>query len=78
VVFFAALLFFAYGLFFALADRTPNTAPMMFVAVGLLAGPVGFDLFEGDRESKRGQIVAEVTLVLDFPDVGLASVTCVQ
>jgi hypothetical protein len=77
-VVFAASLFFADGLFSALADRTPLTAPMMFVAVGLLAGPMGFDLFEGDRESKLVQIMAEVTLVLNFPDVGLASVTCVQ
>ena len=64
LVFFAALLVFGYGLFSALADRTPISSPMVFVAVGLLAGPMGFDLFDVNLESELVQVVAEVTLIL--------------
>ena len=64
LVFFAALLVFGYGLFSALADRTPISSPMVFVAAGLLAGPMGFDLFDVNLESELVQVVAEVTLIL--------------
>lgn len=64
LIFFAALLVFLFGLVSAVADRSPITAPMVFVAVGVLVGPLGFDLFETKLDSKAIKIIAEVTLVL--------------
>ena len=46
LLFFSAILVFAFGLFSGLADKSPITAPMVFVGVGLLAGPLGLNLFE--------------------------------
>ena len=44
-IIFAAAMIFIYGLFSKAADRSPVTAPMVFVAVGILVGPAGFNLF---------------------------------
>ena len=64
LIFFAALLVFAFGLVSALADRSPITAPMVFVTVGIIASPLGLDLLEVDAGSEAVQVVAEITLVL--------------
>lgn len=64
LIFFAALLVFAFGLVSALADRSPITGPMVFVAVGVIAGPLGIDLFEANIESEAIQLIAGITLVL--------------
>ena len=42
---FAAAMIFTYGLFSKVADRSPVTAPMVFVAMGILVGPLGLNLF---------------------------------
>jgi len=49
LVFFAALLVFAYGLVSAVAEKSPITGPMVFVAAGILASPLGFNLFTPRR-----------------------------
>jgi len=64
LIFFAALLVFAYGLVSALADRSPVTAPMVFVTVGILAGPLGLGLLTLEADSAGVQVIAEVTLIL--------------
>lgn len=64
LVLLGALLVFAYGLVSALADRSPITAPMVFVAAGLLAGPLGLDLFEAKADSEGVQLIAKITLIL--------------
>lgn len=64
IVFLAGLLIFLFGLFSALFDRSPITAPMVFVAIGILAGPLGFGWFEAEIDSEVVQVIAEVTLVL--------------
>ena len=64
LIFFAALLVFGFGLVSALADRSPITAPMVFVTVGIIASPLGLDLLEVDAGSEAVQVVAEITLVL--------------
>jgi sodium/hydrogen antiporter len=64
LIFFAALLVFAYGLVSAVADRSPITAPMVFVTVGIAAGPLGLDLLTVDVGSETVQLIAEITLVL--------------
>lgn len=64
LIFFGALLVFVYGLVSAVADRSPITAPMVFVAAGLLASPLGLDLFEAKPDSEGVQLLAEITLIL--------------
>lgn len=60
----AALLIFFFGLFSAVFDRSPISAPMVFVAVGVLAGPLGLDLIQLDLDGEMVQIIATITLVL--------------
>ena len=43
---FAALLIFVYGLFSRFSERSPISAAMVFVSVGIIAGPLGFDFVE--------------------------------
>ena len=64
LIFFVALLVFLFGLVSAVADRSPITAPMVFVAVGVLVGPMGVDIFDVEIDSTIIKIIAEVTLVL--------------
>lgn len=64
LLFFGAVLVFAFGLFSKLADRSPITAPMFFVGVGVLASPLGLNLFEVKIDSEVVQTIAEVTLML--------------
>jgi NhaP-type Na+/H+ or K+/H+ antiporter len=63
-IFFAALLLFGFGLFSQLMDRSPITAPMVFVAVGLIIGPLGFNWFTLKLDSELVQTIAELTLTL--------------
>ncbi len=61
---FAALLIFVYGLFSRLSERSPVSAAMVFVSVGILAGPLGLDLVEIGMKAPAVRVIAEVTLVL--------------
>ena len=64
LIFFAAPLIFFFGLLSRLADRSPVSAPMVFVTVGILVGPIGFGWFELDIDGSLVQTLAEVTLIL--------------
>ena len=64
LIFFAALMVFAFGLVSALADRSPVTAPMVFTTVGIVASPLGLGLLAVDVASGAVQVAAEITLVL--------------
>ena len=69
LIFLAALLAFLFGLVSGVARHWPVTAPMVFVAIGILVGPLGLDLFDTNVESELVQVVAEVTLaVILFTD----------
>ena len=61
---FAALLIFVYGLFSRLSEQSPISAAMVFVSVGIIAGPLGFDLLEVGLKAPAMHVIAEVTLVL--------------
>jgi NhaP-type Na+/H+ or K+/H+ antiporter len=63
-IIFAAAMIFIYGLFSKVADRSPITAPMVFVAVGILVGPAGFNLFHMEAHGALVHILTEVTLIL--------------
>ena len=63
-IIFAALMIFAYGLFSKISDRSPVTAPMVFVAMGILVGPLALDYFHMEVKGELVHILTEVTLVL--------------
>jgi sodium/hydrogen antiporter len=64
VIIFAALLVYVFGLFSKLAERSPITGPMIFVAVGILSGPLGFGWLEVTVNAELVRVMAEITLVL--------------
>jgi len=64
IIIFAALLTFGFGLFSRLSERSPITAPMVFVTVGLLVSPFGIDVLKAGINAPLVRIIAEVTLVL--------------
>ena len=64
IILFAALLAYVYGLFSRLAERSPITGPMVFVAVGILAGPLGFGWLKVSVNTELVRVLAEITLVL--------------
>jgi NhaP-type Na+/H+ or K+/H+ antiporter len=59
-----AVLIFCYGLVSRLAERSPITAPMVFVAIGILASPMGLGILSVKIDAGVVQIIASVTLVL--------------
>jgi NhaP-type Na+/H+ or K+/H+ antiporter len=63
-IIFAAAMIFIYGLFSKVADRSPITAPMIFVATGIMVGPLGFNMFHMEPYGALVKIITEVTLVL--------------
>jgi NhaP-type Na+/H+ or K+/H+ antiporter len=64
IIIFAALLVYVFGLFSKLAERSPITGPMVFVAVGILAGPLGFGWLKVAVNTELVRVLAEITLVL--------------
>ena len=64
IIIFAALLAYLFGLFSKLAERSPITGPMVFVGVGILAGPLGFDWVKVSINAELVRVMAEITLVL--------------
>ena len=61
---FFALLIFAFGLFSRIAEKNYVTGPMVFMAVGILASSLVFNLFELHFEMEAVKLVAELTLML--------------
>jgi len=61
---FTALLIFLYGLFSHLSEKWAITGPMVFMGVGVLASPLGLDLFELDPNAGPVKLVAEITLIM--------------
>ncbi len=64
ILFFVSLLIFVYGLFSRWSERSPISAAMVFVSVGIIAGPAGFDFVELGMTSSAVRVLAELTLVL--------------
>jgi NhaP-type Na+/H+ or K+/H+ antiporter len=59
-----ALVVVAYGLVSRRLERTPLSAPMVFVAAGIVAGPEVLDVVGLGITSGAGLIVAEIALVI--------------
>lgn len=61
---FFALLIFVFGLFSRISEKNYVTGPMVFMAVGILASSLVFNLFELHFEMEAVKLVAELTLML--------------
>jgi NhaP-type Na+/H+ or K+/H+ antiporter len=70
-----AVLIFCYGLVSRLAERSPVTAPMVFVAIGIIASPLATGIMSVKIDAGVIQVIASVTLVLVlFVDASTISV----
>ena len=82
ILIFAALLILVYGLFSRLSERSPISAAMVFVSVGIIASPLGFDLLELGMKSSTVRVLAELTLILvlfvDASTIDIASLKKVK
>jgi len=63
-IIFAALLIFLYGLVSRVSERSPITAPMVFVGIGIAVGPMAFDLLDVTLGASVVKLIAEITLVM--------------
>ncbi len=61
---FFALLIFAFGLFSRIAEKNYVTGPMVFMAVGVIASSLVFNLFDLHFEMDAVKLVAELALTL--------------
>ncbi len=61
---FVALSILAFGAISGRVEKTPITAPMVFVAIGLALSPKGLGVLHLDAESELFHLLAELTLVL--------------
>jgi NhaP-type Na+/H+ or K+/H+ antiporter len=64
VLLLTAILIFGYGLFSQAASRSPITAPMVFVTVGILLSPLMLDVFNVKLTAEPVKIITEITLIL--------------
>lgn len=63
-VIFVVVLVLVFGLISELTERKPFTGPMFLMLVGIVAGPLGFALFDMHIESESIKLLAELTLVI--------------
>ena len=59
-----ALFVFAYSLIAGRAERTAVSGPIVFVAAGLLMGPLGVAWFDGDVSRTELRVLADLTLAI--------------
>jgi NhaP-type Na+/H+ or K+/H+ antiporter len=75
----SAILILAFGLFSKLAERSVITAPMVFVTVGLILGPLGLSILHLDIETEAIQLLAEITLIIIlFVDASFIKLTDIK
>lgn len=63
-IIFVAILIFVFGLFSRLTEKMPITAPMVFVAVGIILSPIGIDFVKVEFHATLVRVIAELTLIL--------------
>lgn len=64
IIVFTAFLILGYGLFSRLAEKSAVTAPMVFVAVGIITSLLPIQLLQEGAKAPAVKIMAEVTLML--------------
>jgi NhaP-type Na+/H+ or K+/H+ antiporter len=55
---------FIYSAVAGRVDRSMVTGPILFIAFGLICGPFGFDILEGDIRGVELRVFADITLAL--------------
>lgn len=63
-IIFITLLIFTFGLFSKISDNSPITAPMVFVFIGILFGPLFLDFFHLEIKGELIHTITEITLIL--------------
>ena len=61
---FITTLIFIYGLFSKVSDISPITSPMVFVFMGIIFGPLVFNVFNLEVKCELIHILTEITLIL--------------
>ena len=64
IIIFTSLLIFLFGLFSRSSERSPITAPMVFVAVGIIVSPYGLEFLKMGVHAPLVRVTAEITLVM--------------
>ena len=59
-----AIFAFGYSLISGRVEKLPVSAPIVFVIVGLLLGPLGLGWFRGDVSRETFRVLVDITLVL--------------
>ncbi len=59
-----ASLILIFGLFSKLAEKSPISAPMFFVSIGILASPLFLGVFELSLDAELTRLLAEITLII--------------
>jgi len=59
-----ALIVFIYSLIAGRVEQTAISGPIVFVLTGVLVGPLGFGLFDGDVSRNNLRVLADLTLAL--------------
>ncbi len=60
----AAIIILLFGLFSKAAEHSMITAPMVFVSIGILLGPLGLSWIKIDADAEGIQLLAELTLII--------------
>jgi len=60
----AAIIILLFGLFSKISERSIISAPMVFVSIGLIVGPLGFSWLHLETDTQGIQVLAELTLII--------------
>jgi NhaP-type Na+/H+ or K+/H+ antiporter len=75
-IFLTAILLFLFGLVSRLAGRSPLSGPMVFLSMGVLISPVGFNLIDLHINADATRLIAEATLIIIlFVDASMIRIT---
>ncbi len=75
----AAIIILFFGIFSKVAERSFITAPMVFVTIGVLLGPLGFSWLHIEVAETSIQFLAEVTLIIIlFVDASLIKLSNIK
>jgi len=79
LIFLAATIILLFGLFSKVAERSIITAPMAFVSIGLILGPLGFSWLHVQTDAHGIQLLAELTLIIIlFVDASFIKLTNIR
>lgn len=79
LIFLAAIIILLFGVFSKVAERSIITAPMVFVSIGLILGPLGLSWLHVQTDANGIQFLAELTLIIIlFVDASFIKLTNIK